>query len=94
LKQIPHTTPWIAQCIHKDKSTTAIGILRAWTHIDRQPEADKTTIEQLNQLNDKEVFITLQELASSKQYIQGSGGNKLLMKALQDTQTPLQLVVT
>jgi hypothetical protein len=81
LKQIPHTAPWIAQRIHEDKSTTAIGILRAWTHIDRQPEADKTTIEQLNQLNDEEVFIAIQELASSKQYIQGSGGNKLLMKA-------------
>jgi hypothetical protein len=34
LKQIPHTAPWIAQCIHEDKSTTAIGILQAWTHID------------------------------------------------------------
>jgi hypothetical protein len=75
LKQIHHTAPWITQCIHEDKYSSAIGILRAWTHIDRQPEANKTTIEQLNQLTDEEVVITLQELGLSKQYIQGSGGN-------------------
>jgi hypothetical protein len=33
----------------------------------------------LNQLADEEVVIALQELASPKQYIQGSGGNKLHM---------------
>jgi len=69
LKQTPHTAPWSAQRIHEDKSSTAIGILRAWTHIDQQPEADETTIEQLNQLTDEEVVIALRELVSSKQYI-------------------------
>jgi hypothetical protein len=72
-----HTASWVAQRIHEEPIPTAIGVLSAWTHPKRYKEADEITIEQLNQLTDEEVMLALKEFTQPKQYIQGTGGNKL-----------------
>ena len=76
-KLTPHTAPWITQCLHEEKTSTAVGILLAWAHPKRQVEADEITIEQLNQLTDDEVVNAIEELRRPSQYVQGTGGNKL-----------------
>jgi hypothetical protein len=73
----PHTAPWVAQRIHEDSTPYAVGILRIWTHRQRQLEATDATVEQLKQLSDEDAVAALQELHMPKKYIQGTGGNKL-----------------
>lgn len=80
-----HTAKWVAQQIQEDEVPKAIGILSAWTHLDKRVKASEATIAQLNSLSDEEVVLTLHELRNRRRFIQRSGGNKLTMRVILTT---------
>ena len=58
----PETAMWVAQRLVEAKEEQRIGILSMWVHNQRQAEVTQETIEEINNLSDKDAVEALNEL--------------------------------
>jgi len=58
----PETAMWVAQRLAEAKEEQRIGILSTWVHNQRQAEVTQETIEEINNLSDKDAVEALNKL--------------------------------
>jgi hypothetical protein len=73
----PGTVMWVTQRLAKAKEEQQIGILSTWVHNQRQAEVTQETIEDINNLSDKDAVDALKELKLLRRYIQKQGQSQM-----------------
>jgi len=90
-KTAPGTAMWVAQQLAEEKEEQRIGILSTWVHNQQWAEVTQETIEEINNLSDKDAIEALNELRMPRRYIRKQGQSQMniavLLQALSDGNT-------
>ena len=91
------TARWVTQQLAEEKPEQRIGILWLWVNPKRQAEATEETIEEINNLSDKDAEEVLTELRHPIQYIWKQGGLQMSapiqLRTLEDGQIIMNKVL-